>query len=127
MDKLKEKLDNLPTKALFFHKLRHMTRLYRQFSKHKAEEHKREELNARANLEIATARLHEDIYNIELQGEVNHYKHTIDEIESGKQEGQPLDLGSNARKWGTNALPNSLLSKTKEFTCNHFGVKRQLW
>ena len=63
---LKEKWASLPIDASFFQKLRQITRLYRQFSKHKAKEHKREELNARANIEIATAKLHEDIYNVDL-------------------------------------------------------------
>ena len=54
-DKLKEKWDSLPTDASFFHKRRHVNRLYRQFNKQKTKEHMREELNARANLEVATA------------------------------------------------------------------------
>ena len=84
---LKEKWASLPIDASFFQKLRQITRLYRQFSKHKAKEHKREELNARANIEIATAKLHEDIYNVELQGEVNQYKQVLEEIEMRKARG----------------------------------------
>lgn len=36
------------------------------------------ELYARVNLETATARLHEDIYNEVKQGEVNKYKYIIE-------------------------------------------------
>lgn len=61
LGQLKEKWVGLPTNATFFFKLRHISRLYRQFSKNKAKEHKREELNARANLEVATAKLHDNI------------------------------------------------------------------
>lgn len=61
--KLREIWERLPMDATFFSKLRQITIFYRQFSKQMAKEHKREELYVRANLETATARLHEDIYN----------------------------------------------------------------
>lgn len=63
--KLQEKWARLLTNVTFFYKLMHITRYYRQFSKQRAKEHKREELNARANLEISMASLHEDIFNEE--------------------------------------------------------------
>ena len=63
-EKLKEKWDSLPKDAPFFSKLKHITGYYRQYSKQKAKEHMWEELSTRANLEIATANLHNDIYNI---------------------------------------------------------------
>ena len=87
---LREKWESLPTDATFFQKLRHITRLYRQFSKWKAKEHKREELNARANLEVATGQLHDDIYNVELQGKVNQIKHSLEEIEARKARGATI-------------------------------------
>ena len=88
--KLKEKWESLPTKATFFQKLRHITRLYRQFSKWKAKEHKREELNARVNLEVVTVQLHDDIYNEEIQGKVNQFKRTIKKIETQKARGATI-------------------------------------
>lgn len=51
-------------------------------------EHKREELYARANLETTTAKLHEDIYDINKQGEVNKYKSIIEGIEIRKEKGR---------------------------------------
>lgn len=90
VDKLKDKWNNLPTEAPFFHKLRHITRLYRQFSKQKAKEHKRKELNTKAKLEVATAILHEDIYNEEVQGEVNQYQRKMEDIETRKAIGATI-------------------------------------
>lgn len=89
-DKLKEKWDSLPIEASFLHKLKHITKLYRQFSKQQAKEHKREELNARAKFEVAMARLHNDIYNVELQGKVNQYKRMIEEIATRKARGTSI-------------------------------------
>ena len=88
--KVKEKRGNFHVEATLFHKLWHIIRLFRQFSKPKTKEHKREELNARVNLEVATARLHDDIYNVELQREVYQYKRTIEEIERRKARGASI-------------------------------------
>lgn len=88
--KLREIWERLSRDATFFSKLRHVTRYYIQFSKQKAKEHKREELYARANLESATARLHEDIYNEDKQGEVNKYKNIIEGIETRKARGATI-------------------------------------
>lgn len=59
-------------------------RFYRQFSKQKANEHKKEELNARASLEVATSQLHDDIYNEKIQRKINHFKRKVEEIETQK-------------------------------------------
>ena len=55
-----------------------------------AKKHKREELYARANLETATARLHEDIYDLDKQSEVNKYKNIIEGIETRNARGATL-------------------------------------
>ena len=90
MAKLREIWERMPADATFFAKLRHVTRFYRQFSKQKASENKREELYARANLETTTARLHEDIHNEDKQGEVNRYKGIIEGIEDRKARGATI-------------------------------------
>ena len=87
---LREKWESLPRDATFFQKLRHITRLYRQFSKWKAKEHKREELNTRANLEVATAQLHDDMYNEEVQGKVSRIKRSLEKIEARKARGATI-------------------------------------
>ena len=71
---LKEKWDSLPSDALFFSRLRYISIFYRKLSKHIAKEHKMAELNTRENPEIATTNLHDDIYNVNKQGEVNQHK-----------------------------------------------------
>ena len=53
----------------------------------KAKEFKWEELNIKANLEVATAELHNDIYNIDLQGKVSKYKHLLEESDMRKVRG----------------------------------------
>ena len=88
--KLKKKWEGLPANATFFFKLRQISRLYRQLSKNKARKHKREELNARANLEVVTAKLHDDVYNEELQGVANMHKRTLEEIETKKARGATI-------------------------------------
>jgi exonuclease III len=85
--KMTEKWDSLPIEATFFQKLRHISRFYRQFSKQKAREYRKEELNARANLEVATAKLHDDIHNEVVQGEANMFKRILEEIETRKARG----------------------------------------
>lgn len=78
----------------------HVTRFYRQYSKQKAKENKREELNARANLEIATASLHDDIYNVGKQGEVNLLKRTIEDIKTRKARGATIRSRVECQKIG---------------------------
>lgn len=91
MAKLREMWEKLPIDAPFFSKLRHITKYYRQFSKQRAKEYKKEELYARANLETTIARLHEDIYNEDKQGEVNKYKSIIKGIETRKARGATIN------------------------------------
>ena len=53
----------------------------------KAKEFKWEELNIKTNLEVATTELHNDIYNIDLQGKVGKYKHLLEESDMRKVKG----------------------------------------
>ena len=45
---------------------------------------KRLELDTRAKLEVATARLHEDPYNLKKQGEVSHFQDIMENIVTHK-------------------------------------------
>ena len=62
---LRDRWSSLPCESSFFHKLRNVTRHYRQLSILKAKVFRKVELDARTKLEIAIATLHEDIYNID--------------------------------------------------------------
>lgn len=73
--KLKTKWASLLEDAIFFFKLRHIYRFYRQYSKQKLKEAKKVELGTKANLkEVASALLHEDACDVEQQGEVIRLK-----------------------------------------------------
>lgn len=74
--------------ASFFFKLRHISRFYRQFSKKMAREFRQDELDTRANLEVAMTTLHDDVNNFEKQGEVTRLHKTINEVERKRLEGQ---------------------------------------
>ena len=82
--KLEERWVNLPEDANFFHKLKNISRFYRQANKQKVKDNRRIELDTKAKLEVAMANLHEDIHSFEKQGEVNRLKNTIDSIETKK-------------------------------------------
>lgn len=56
----------------------------------KRQRNKKKELYARANLERATARLHEDIHNEVKQGEVNKYRGIVEGIEDRKARGATI-------------------------------------
>lgn len=71
-----------PEGASFFYRLRQITRLYKSVSKQKAKEFKKEELDTRASLEVATTLLHEDVYNDDKQGKVNQLWNKLYEIET---------------------------------------------
>lgn len=60
--------------ASFLIKLRYVSRFYRQLSQERAEAYKKEELDTRAKLEVATKNLHEDIYNVVKHEEVSEHK-----------------------------------------------------
>lgn len=92
----------MPNETSFLYKLRHITRYYRQFSKQNEKGHKWEELSTRAKLEVATASLHNVIYNIKKQGEVNQYKRILEEIETRKPKVPWLILELNGKRWGIN-------------------------
>ena len=69
-DVLGQRWTNLPEDTSFFQKLRNIKRFHRHYSKNKARELRKTELDTKANLELATATLHEDFYNMDKQVEV---------------------------------------------------------
>ena len=81
---------SLPENTSFFHKLRDIKRFYMQHSKTKAREFRKVELDTKPNLELATATLHEDMYDVDKQGEVNRLKRDLDEIETRKARGEAI-------------------------------------
>ena len=89
-DALRERWSSLPEGSSFFHKLRSITRLFRQISKQKAKEFRKEELDARAKLEVSIAALHEDVYNVDKQGEVSRLNNILEEIETRKARGATI-------------------------------------
>ena len=86
-DKLREKWASLPKEASFLFKFRNITRYYTQYSKLKVQENRKIEFDVKAKLEVATANLHNDIYNVDLQGEISRYKSILDEVEVRKTRG----------------------------------------
>ena len=92
-DTLSECWNKLLGDTSFFSKIRYISRVYRQESKKIARGNKREELDTRANLEIAVANLHEDIYNADKQREVNVLRQVLDGIETRKTRGLQLKHG----------------------------------
>lgn len=64
----------------FFHKLRRITKFYKQFNIQKVTKCRSEELDTKTNLEIATVIFHEDVYNME-----NNERYTILGIPRGDQ------------------------------------------
>ena len=81
---------SLPENTSFFHKLRDIKKFYMQHSKTKAREFRKVELDTKPNLELATATLHEDMYDVDKQGEVNRLKRDLDEIETRKARGAAI-------------------------------------
>ena len=51
-------------------------------------------------METATARLHEDIYDLDKQGEVNKFKRIIEEIETRKARGATIRARVKWKKIG---------------------------
>jgi hypothetical protein len=81
---------SLPENTLFFHKLRDIKRFYKHHNKTKAKEYRNVELDTQANLKLATATLHEDVYDVDKQGQVNRLKKDMDEIETKKARGAAI-------------------------------------
>lgn len=103
--KLSEKCISLPKDVSFLYKLRHITRYYRQYSKQKAKKkHKWEELNTRAKLKVAMASLHNDIYNVGKQGEVNQLKSSSEDIEMRTTRGAAIRSRVEWQKVGDKRL-----------------------
>lgn len=69
-------------------------------SKSKARELRRLELDTKARLGIATAKLHEDLYNIIRQGEVSHLQDKIDGIEIHRARGATIRARIKWKKVG---------------------------
>lgn len=64
--KFRDRWTNLLQETLFFFKLRQISRLYRELSKHKAREYKREELDLKAKATIGF-----DFYHMILNRELS--------------------------------------------------------
>ena len=84
---LREKWDSLPRDASFFFNIRNITRFYRQHCLQKAKKYKWEELNIKANLEVATTELQNEIYNINLQGKISKQKNLLEEYDMRRVRG----------------------------------------
>ena len=78
---------SLPENTSSFHKLKDIKRFYRHHSKTKTKKIRKVELDTKANLELATATLHEDVYVVVKQGKVNRLKKDMDEIKTRKVRG----------------------------------------
>jgi hypothetical protein len=89
-DVLGLKWTNLPENTSFFHKLRNIKRYYRHHSKTKTKEYRKVELDTKTNLELATVTLHEDVYDVDKQEEVNRLKKDMEEIETRKARGAAI-------------------------------------
>ena len=70
--------------TFFFYKLRYIQKFYKYYSKTNDKEYRKLELDTKANLELATATLHEDFYNVDKQEEVNQLMRAMKEIETKK-------------------------------------------
>ena len=75
-----------------------------------AKEHKREELYATTNSKTTIARLHEDIYNKEKQGEVNKYKSIIKGIKTREAREATIRARVKWQKVGDKCFGNFLES-----------------
>lgn len=91
-DKLRKKWASLPKEASFLFEFRNITRYYTQYSKLKVQENRKIKFDVKAKLEVATANLHNDIYNVDLQGEISRYKSILDEVEVRKTRGVMVRL-----------------------------------
>lgn len=100
IDMLRDKWNGCSEGASFFYKLMQITRIYRFVSKQKAKEFKKEELDTRASLEVATALLHEDVYNEDKQGKVNQLRNKLDEIETRLARGAAIRARAKWQKVG---------------------------
>ena len=123
-DTLSECWNKLLGDTSFFSKIRYISRMYRQESKKIARGNKREELDTRANLEIAVANLHEDIYNADKQREVNVMRQVLDGIETRKTRGAAIKARVKWQKLGDKCSakffksvwqknPNALMTELK--------------
>lgn len=90
ISKIKDKWTSLPHDMSFLGKLRHVARFYRWHSKERALTFKREELKTSEELEATINLLHNDIYNEELQGQVNMLRDKMKEIRKRNAEGAAI-------------------------------------
>ena len=61
--RLEERWNGMPEDTNFVHKLRNISRFFRQACKQKAKYNRRIELDTKARLEVAMANLHEDVHS----------------------------------------------------------------
>ena len=87
---LRDRWSSILGENSFFHKLRNVTRHYRQLSILKAKEFRKVELDARAKLEMTIVSFHEDIYNIDKQGEVSRLNNILEKLETRKARGATI-------------------------------------
>lgn len=64
---------------------------------------------------MATTSLHDDVYNVDKEGEVNKFKRSLKQIEQGKLEEHQLGLGLSGRVWGIHVPHSSLGLLDKNF------------
>lgn len=70
MDELRESWASLLEDASFFFKLKHIYRFYKKNSNKQAKAIMKEDLNTRANVELATATLHEHFIVLKSKGKL---------------------------------------------------------
>lgn len=73
-------------------------------SKQKAKECKKEELDMRVNLEMASTVLHDNIYNVDKQGEVNQLRNKLKEIKTIKCKGVAIKSRVKLQKVGDKCI-----------------------
>lgn len=77
----------MPEDANFLHKLKNITRFFRQACKQKTRDNRIVKLNSKAKVKVVIANPHENIYSFEKQREVNRLKNIMDSIETRKAKG----------------------------------------
>ena len=134
---LKECWKKLPEVNSFFSKLRHISRVFRQFNKRKVREYKKKELDTRAKLEVAVATLHEDVYNIDKQGVVSQLQQCLEEIEIRKARGATIRARVKWQKVGNKCSaeffksvrqknPNAVISELEDTHGRSFTKREDL-
>lgn len=79
-------------------------------SKQKTKECKKEELDTRVHLEMATAVVYDDICNVDKQGEVTQLRNKLKEIETNKSNGVAIRSRVTWQNAGDKCIAKFLLS-----------------